>query len=418
MSDIVIHKAEHESFDVAADSALSDLLKRNDYNPDDPNLCLGLDWDDRARTKAKASYYVGLKWLREGANAIYVEPKIPNLDFMSMFIHCFDSECAEIATKLGKIYDVDFDKKLIAAESEEITLTPLLIIHFLKRTERIVKRGLKSNFVYKEENLNSKIKGKLLLGQTIRRNFAAGRNDRTMCRYQDYCVDCTENRILKQALLFACRYISNKGISCRKDLKNICTFCLGAFVGVADNISQQQIKNLKVNPLFQDYADALKVAKLILRRFSYNIDLINNDCDRLLPPFWINMSLLFELYVYSQLKINYRNQIGYHLRTYGNEIDFVKYDENLIIDTKYIPHWAERDNHDNIRQLSGYARNHRLRKQIMIDAVDETTILPCLIIYPGKTNAVTFDTPNVLDKAEMIDAYLKFHKLAIELPLR
>ena len=54
------------------------------------------------------------------------------------------------------------------------------------------------------------------------------------------------------------------------------------------------------------------------------------------------MSLLFELYVYGLLKEAYNNNITHQLRTYGNAVDFIKYDEKLIIDTKYIPSWEEK----------------------------------------------------------------------------
>lgn len=416
MSDILLDIKEHQLFDATGYGALSDLLCQNSYNPENPAICLGLDWANRARTNVKANYYVGLKWLEEGVSAIHVRPKVSNLDYMSMFMHCFDAECKDVEANLGKIYGIDFGQKPISVESEEAMLTPLLVIHFLKLTERIVKHGIKSNFIHRQENLNGKIKGKVLLAKTIKRNFSVGRTDRTFCRYQDYCTDCTENQILKRALLFVRKYLSSKQPSCDKDLKTISTYCLGAFSMVSDNIAQQQIKQFKINPLYKDYSDALKVAKLILRRFSYNIDLANKNNDKKLPPFWINMSLLFELYVYSKLKASYHNQISYHISTYGNEIDFVKYDENLIIDTKYIPKWQTEDNHKDVRQLSGYARNYRLRKRIMADGANETTILPCLIIYPGKADAVMFDTINILDRAVKLDTYLKFYKLAIKLP--
>ena len=178
-----------------------------------------------------------------------------------------------------------------------------------------------------------------------------------------------------------------------------------------------------MNPLYREYAETLKVAKLILKRFSYNIDLVTKDADNLLPPFYIDMSLLFELYVYSQLKLAYKSDIHHHLRSFGNEIDFVKYREQLIIDATYITKWKDSVLHDNIRQLSGYARNHSLREKIMKNQNNDTTILNCVIVYPNENGCQKFDPDNSFisnshspNSYEPIDSYLKFHRIAIKLP--
>ena len=130
------------------------------------------------------------------------------------------------------------------------------------------------------------------------------------------------------------------------------------------------------------------------------------------------MSLLFELYIYSKLKSAYKDQIDHHVSTYGNEIDFVKYDEKVIIDTKYIPKWEEKDNHDNVRQLSGYARNIALRRKITNIDYDETTIIDCLIVYPHKDGVYEFSEDILIKKEMEIGTYLKFHKMSIKLPIK
>ncbi len=157
---------------------------------------------------------------------------------------------------------------------------------------------------------------------------------------------------------------------------------------------------------------------MVLCRFGYSISNTSDDTyKRSTPPFWINMPILFELYAYSALVEKYGDQIGYHLSTYGNELDFVKYDERLILDTKYIPAWDERVNHENVRQLSGYARNRSLRRQIMKDSYDETTILPCMVLYPGKDLAEDrLPCGNMVEGAARITSYINFYKRRLGLP--
>lgn len=399
---------------------LSLLLNHDSYDPTSPEQLLGLDWSNRSHSVLQAKYFIGLKWIKEDESAIYVEPKIPELDFMSMFMHCFSHECQDISSKLGRIYGIDFDKKPIKVESDCIELTPILIIHFLKLTQRIVQRGLKYNYIQQEENFSTKIKGKVLLSQTIKRNYSCGRMDRTVCRFQNYSTDCFENRVLKKTLLFVVKFIeTNPSIRYHKDLKRMSTYCLGAMTSVGSEIPLQQVKQFKINPLYKEYAEALRVAKLILKRFSYNIELVKKDAGRILPPFWINMSLLFELYVYGHLKKAYGHQIHHHLSTHGSEIDFVKFDEELIIDTKYIPQWENKVYHDNVRQLSGYARSLSLRKRILNRELDDTTIINCLVVYPNKDGCVQFNKDeNLIDCKTSIKEYLKFHKLSIQLPIK
>ena len=424
MNNNVLILKEHGLFQFEMNSKertdLLALLSKDDYDPAKPDKLLGLDWNNRSQTVLQSRYFIGLKWIKEGESAIYVKPKIANLDFMSIFMSCFNNECRDVAAKLGKIYCIDFDKKPINVTTEFIELTPILIVHFLKLAQSIVQKGIKYNYILRVDNLNGKIKGKVMINQTLNRNYSSGRIDRTICQYQDYSIDCFENRILKKALLFVNKFIDmHPDINSYKDIKQMTTYCLGAMSSVGDQVPLRQMKQFKVNPLYKEYTEALKVAKLILRRFSYNIELVKKDMDRALPPFWIDMSLLFELYVYSQLKKAYGCQIHHKLRTYGNEIDFVKYDERLIVDAKYIPRWEDSINHDNVRQLSGYARNTYLREEILKKAKDETTILDCLIIYPGLKNCVQLSAnEKLINDKTSIGTYLKFHKIAIKLPLK
>lgn len=411
--------SEQFTVDCNKRTALINILNSDDYDPNKPEKLLGVDWCDRKQTKIRAKYFIGLKWIKERDSFLYVKPKINNLDFMTMFMHCFDNDCRDVSSELGKIYGIDLNAAPIKIDTEESILTPMLIVHFLKLTERIIRKGLKFNYIQREENLNSKIKGKVLLNHTLKRNYSTGRTDRTVCRYQDYSIDCIENRILKKTLLFINRFINiYNDISCSSDLKKMTTYCLGAMLTIDDELPLQMIKQFKINPLYKEYSEALKVAQLILKRFSYDIEQIDKESEKSLPPFWIDMSLLFELYVYSKLKSAYKDQIDHHVSTYGNEIDFVKYDEKLIIDAKYIPLWEDKVHHDNVRQLSGYARNIALREKITNNKGDETTIIDCLIIYPHEDGKDGFSEEVLIKKELEIGTYLKFHKLSIKLPTK
>ena len=84
-------------------------IKIHDF-PDRPDksVYLGLTSDLRQQT-VRASYYIGLSWLKEGECSVSVLPKI-NVDYLQMFMDCFYSDDNDIQDKLMQIYFIDFDK--------------------------------------------------------------------------------------------------------------------------------------------------------------------------------------------------------------------------------------------------------------------------------------------------------------------
>ena len=364
----------------------------------------------------KAGYYVGITWLQEGQVALQVSPKIDNIDFLAMFMTCLKCRNNEVQDKMMQIYGIDFKKPSIETQGLHQEVTPFIVTHFLSLLEPIIKKGLKHNYCFEEDNLQSKLKGKLVFSQHFKKNVLNHRLDKNYCRYQEYSVNCTENKILKKALVFAESYIQHymKGML-PEGLNNSIRIAKRVFEEVTDTCSPAEVERFRVNPLFKEYARAISVAKLMLRRFGYDVQRME-DTSSMVPPFWIDMSLLFETYVLGLLSERHGNGIKYHISTNGNEIDFGKPDEKLIIDTKYIPHWEEQVIHENIRQLSGYARNKQIRRKLMGE-VYETEILPCLILYPSASGVERFTYDLLLEEpCKEIETYLKFHKLGIKLP--
>lgn len=438
MNNYLFSFKEHDNFCLIRQEDSDAFLKYIDFESQciDKHF-LGLDYDYRGKS-FQANYYIGLDWIDEGKTAIMVEPKIKGLDYLSMFMKCFDCDNIEAKEKLKNIYHIDFNRESINIESNTFELTPLLVVHFLKLMQSLVKRNLKRDYIQREENLNSKIKGKILFSKNVKYNIFKGRNDRFYCRYQDYSDDCIENRILKKTLMFVSKYLSNKiDISCKAiDLNNICNSCLAVFELVSDDLSIQQIKQFKINPLFKEYAESLKVAKLILRRFSYSIDNATSEIDRNLPPFWINMPLLFEVYVLTLLQKEYgKDNIGYQVNGKYGTVDYLRYKEPLIIDAKYKPIYSDRiiEKEDekeikfeetvkgrfkieDIRQLSGYARDKEILYKLGIEKEKyERTVIPCLIIYPlDETQKENKD--DILSQKEQIESFTEFYKIGIKLP--
>jgi 5-methylcytosine-specific restriction enzyme subunit McrC len=405
---------EQESFSEHQKSELSQHLDLKN------NFKLGLGFDNYGQLWS--SYYIGIDWIKEKELYIAVEPKLENLDYVKMFVHCLHH--SEISKFLKEVYNIDFQKTQIETQNANWDLTPFLVVHFISLVETITTQGLKSNYIIQEENLSSKIKGKILFSQQLKKNILSKREDRIYCRFQEYSIDCLENRLLKRALLFVQRYTA-KHLD-REKYKLLFqkqNRLLSAFENISENISHSEIKRIKINALYKEYVEAIELAKQILRRFGYSYMNTKND-EKRLPPFWIDMSKLFELYVYSLLKDAYGSKIIYQLsedgkrQTHGHygDIDFMKLDEKILIDTKYKRIYAQEGKYeiDDIRQLSGYARDWGVLKKLEI--TNENKVIDCVIIYPDKTSSDNFQgrelkkTPN--------EKFTKFYVCGIKLPSR
>lgn len=366
------------------------------------------------------SYYIGIDWLKEGESYIMVRPKIPNLDYVRMFVHCLDHP--SIYKYVNDIYFVDFSRSAVALDTDEWELTPILIIHFLFLLERIVKQGLKRNYINRKENLNGKIKGKILFPEHLKKNVFAKREDRVFCSYQDYSVDCLENRLLKRALIF----INNFPSLYEKYPELIAkkNRLLSAFDHVSEKITVNEISRIKINSIYRDYSETVRVAKLIIQYFGYSYSNVNSNKKNVLPPFWIDMSKLFELYVYSKLKEGYPDvRIDYQSHGKYGFVDFLDRKNKIIIDTKYKLRYVKRQyNGDDIRQLSGYARDRGILKKLdyINDEEQNNTVVDCVIVVPDQDQGAStnFIGRTLISEEHIIRQFTKFYWCGIRLPVK
>lgn len=374
-----------------------------------------------------ASYFIGAEWLTDH-HAVVVTPKIRSLDFIEMFVSALKFEPA--AAYFSKFYGIDLDARPIKTHVLDNQITPLIVIHFIALLKRIAKRGLKKAYVVKTENLRSRIKGRIVISGHIRHNITPCREDRTYCRYQEYTVDNPENRILKKALRYAESYLDTLSAhrsfaTLSSTVNHLKTF----FADVSEEVEPHELKTIVHNKIYKEYAEGIRIAKMILRRFNYSISETRHHTD-CTPAFWIDMSRLYEVYVYSRLYERYGEAIKFQVAGYGNTaVDFTDTDRKIIIDTKYKPQYAgsHKGIITDIRQIAAYARDRKILKTM---GCDGDHIVDCLIIYPEKMIDKEFsdkdncaqltsfdDTDNLLQKATPITGFERFYKLSFTMPV-
>lgn len=335
-----------------------------------------------------ASFKIGAEWIDNQESLVVTTKRgMENIDFLGMFMTCFYSDLA--VESFSKIYSIHSDQPAINAPSLKGIITPLIVLHFLGVVSRI--KTLKKGYVRHSENLK-KVKGRIRIIKNERTNIALKRYDRIFCEYDEYSVDIPENRILKKALLFAQRLLS--GMKYHHSYNTIhqkLAKSLALFENVSSNVEIRDIKFIKSHKLFKDYAEAIYLAKQILSHFDYSISKVG-DTGNGVVPFVLDMSLLYEHYVYGLLYEAYKDKITYQYKGETGYPDFLYCSNSFkaILDTKYIPKY-EREKLDTyvIRQLSGYSRDITILKKLGYNDIQEdskTPTVPCVIIYPEESN--------------------------------
>lgn len=375
----------------------------------------------------QAGYYIGALWLVKHHKFVYIEPKMnkkqivegspaqeewAEIDYLKMLLSITGLDPKD-TQDLIKIY---WDEPPITIEQQKDTLTPFLMVQFLLLLKRIVRKGLKKSYYTVEENLNNRIKGKIQLAKHLKQNVFKNKLTAHVCRYQEFGMDSLENRFLQKVLQFIISFKNTHANYFAGNDKSICeliTYCSPHFELISEEINIENLKKLTTNTFFKEYDEAIRIGKHILKRFSYNITETTQQ-KVTIPPFWIDMPKLFELYVYKKLQEQFggKEEVLYHFIADYTELDFLLNtpEYKMVIDAKYKPIYEDSRVIDDIRQVSGYARLERVYQKLGLEGSNE--LIDCLIIYPSLDEDTNF---NLKDKK--IAGYRNIYKQSISIPL-
>ena len=385
------------------------------------SVCFQIDYNKITDDyEFQTSYFVGVDWIVENELSIYIEPKVNKnnieVSYLEMLLEALKE--TENLNHLDHLCEIYFDKPTITIDQKQDLLSPLLVVQYLHLLKRIVQKGLKKTYYPVVKNLNAKVKGKILVNATIKNNHTKSKILYSYCKYEEFGLNSIENKVLKKALLFSQKAIQNFRSVDTSALNSLFNYIQPAFIQVDNEVQVEELKTIKPNPLYKEYEQALKLAKLILKRYSYTISEINPTKIQT-PPFWIDMSKLFELYVFAKLKQRFpeKNEVIYHKNINYLELDFLinSKRENIfmVVDAKYKPQYTDRKiNKEDIRQVAGYAR---LKEVYDILKVDYNKNIDCLITYPN-LNEGNEDFVNINFTVNPLKKYVGFYKLDIKLP--
>lgn len=382
-----------------------------------------------------ASYYIGATWLDDhNTLPVFVTPKLDSnnlkVNFIEMFSTALSVDSISEAEYFSKCYGINLDEPAIDTPSQMTDiLTPLLLLHYITLVRLAIRNGLKRDYINVENNLKGKIKGRISIHKNLNINEVTNRKDRIFCQYQEFSVNTPENRLLKKGLIFAKAALnhfasSEHNTDIIKHIQLINTL-LRRFENVEDDILISQVYKTSHSKIYKDYAEAIRVAKLILRRYDYSIDKASSSLNSN-PPFWIDMPRLYELYVYKKLSDAFPNQIEFQVEGhgYGNcrpTVDFIKKDDDpnkrFIIDAKYKTLYDHSLNLVDIREISGYARDLTILSKLGFTNKESIPVIPCIIIHPSELSEEE-DTNNLVSDLlqKSIKGYAQFYHFRISCP--
>ena len=275
----------------------------------------------------QAQNYVGVIQTKDGTT-IEILPKIKNAT---------TEKSKDILIKMLKTLKNSPFKNLSVAnlKSSKIPLFEIFISMFLEELTILVRNGIKSDYISKEENLKF-LKGKLKISEQIKYNTI--HKERFFVQYEEFISNRVENRLIKTTLQF----LYNKS-KLNKNQQRIREF-LFVFdeIEISHNI-KTDFSKIKLNRQMKDYEQVLLWCKTFLLENSFSPYKGNDIAFALL----FDMNLLFESFVYSYLKKSsnfqdIKSQDRTHHLAYENGIgrfrlkpDIVINSGKIIADTKW-----------------------------------------------------------------------------------
>lgn len=366
-----------------------------------------------------SSYYIGLSEIN--GQHIQVLPKLENLDFMSLF--SFALLYQPSSEYFSSCYDINWEKEIYASTELYNILTPLLVMQYLNILDKLVGKGLKRDYITIDENLHSKIRGKLRPIANWRKNEIKKKEDYFYCQYQVFSANIPVNRLLKKALDISILLLGNV----RSRSRNMTGLAflsskmklIEAFKNIDSNVRLESIRNYKFDKLNMYYSEAIKLAKCIIRH--QDNALTDGSGKKKVPLFWIDMSRLYEVYVLGILQTHYPDNILFQVKgSYGTQCDYLHIGEGIVLDAKYKLWYSSyngRRGHvdsmiADIREISAYARDERF-----LSLMNNNVSTPkCIIIHPDEetTNLGAVLSDSV--KNNKVEGYRDFYRLSIDLP--
>jgi len=312
---------------------------------------LSLGWQRGRGAFVRAKNFVGVIQLPSG----FQVEILPKLDAPEKKLRALVVEMIRALKNFAgkKFLDADLD-------TSRLPLYEIFIRIYLEMTLELVKRGLRSSYVLREENLKF-FKGKLLVGQHVRKNFA--HREKFFAAFDEYSLDRPEHRLIKSTL--------SKLLHTTRDKKNfrLANRLLGDFDSVASSKNYPADFAAVLNDrLNRGYEVVMAWTKIFLAGESFTSFAGQSRAAALLFP----MEKLFEAYVAAHVKkffadrnvkIQAQEKFLFDApREFGLKPDIILDGGKIIMDTK----WKLKISEGDMYQMFAYAKRYGAEKIFLL----------------------------------------------------
>lgn len=312
----------------------------------------------------QAQNYVGIIQTKSG-DSLEILPKIHDNDNSSNE-EAIENSKKILLTMLKTLKSHPFKNINIAnLKSLNLPLLEIFISMFLDEVSKLIKIGIKSDYVELKDNLNF-LKGKLKISEQIRKNIV--HKERFYVCYQEFSIDRAENRLIKSTLEFL--YKRSKSSRNQRLIRE--------YLFIFDEISSNSDINadfsrLKLNRQTKYYEQALLWSKIFLQNKSFSPYRGSDVAFALL----FDMNKLFESYVGNFIKKKLPDAILQHSQKHLIEKPkdfmlkpdiFLRHQKrNYIADTKWKIIKSKYDiSQTDLYQLYAYGKKYECSKLYLI----------------------------------------------------
>ena len=293
---------------------------------------------------------------------------------------------------------------LASLKTQNLPLLEIFISMFLCELEALVKKGIKSDYVALDENLNF-LRGKLNINEQIKRNSI--HKERFYVGYSEFLNDIKINRIIKTTL----KFLYKKSNSSKNQQK------IRELLFIFDEVSEcKDYKNffakLVINRQVKHYEQTLLWCKIFLLGNSFT----PHKGDDLALALLFDMNALFESYVGDFIKKSFLGTIlQYSEKHLVEEPKSFKLRPDIFLKGKFIADtkWKIVKSRDDISQadlyqLYAYGKKHECGELYLIyPKIDGAKQEPMKFRYDDETQLeiLYFDLEKDSENNELIKNY-------------